>query len=116
MGPSENWEFWQCIKSTLFQIEYSVGIPLEEEEEEEDDISWTGKLRSLIHKIKGLPKMEKKKTTEEEEKYPSKSFIYIGAFYFTFKEKKWKFACSNLAVTVNSTSSIGQPTISNSPI
>ncbi|XP_054825893.1 ryanodine receptor 3 [Eublepharis macularius] len=47
------------------------GIPLEEEEEEEDDISWTGKLRSLIYKIKGLPKTEKKEPTEEEEKYPT---------------------------------------------
>ncbi|XP_044292130.1 ryanodine receptor 3 [Varanus komodoensis] len=47
------------------------GIPLDEEEEEEEDISWTGKLRSLIHKLKGPPKTKKREPTEEEEKYPT---------------------------------------------
>uniref|UniRef100_A0A5F8HC19 Ryanodine receptor 3 n=1 Tax=Monodelphis domestica TaxID=13616 RepID=A0A5F8HC19_MONDO len=47
------------------------GIPLEEEEEEEEDISWTGKLRALIYKIKGPPKPEKEQPMEEEEKCPT---------------------------------------------
>ncbi|XP_077782721.1 ryanodine receptor 3 isoform X7 [Podarcis muralis] len=47
------------------------GIPLEAEEEEEEDLSWTGKLRSLVYKIKGPPKTEKREPTEEEEKYPT---------------------------------------------
>ncbi|XP_053136342.1 ryanodine receptor 3 isoform X7 [Hemicordylus capensis] len=47
------------------------GIPLEEEEEEDEDISWTDKLCSLIYKIKGPPKAEKRETTEEELKYPT---------------------------------------------
>ncbi|XP_062823289.1 ryanodine receptor 3 isoform X1 [Anolis carolinensis] len=47
------------------------GIPLEEEEVEDKDISWAGKLRSLIYKIKGAPKTEVRETTEEEEKYPT---------------------------------------------
>ncbi|CAI5764049.1 ryanodine receptor 3 [Podarcis lilfordi] len=47
------------------------GIPLEGEEEEEEDLSWTGKLRSLVYKIKGPPKTEKREPTEEEEKYPT---------------------------------------------
>ncbi|XP_010015146.1 PREDICTED: ryanodine receptor 3-like, partial [Nestor notabilis] len=46
------------------------GIPLEEEEEEEEDSSFTGKLRSLMYKIKGPPKAEKVEPKEEEEKYP----------------------------------------------
>uniref|UniRef100_A0A8B9ER95 Ryanodine receptor 3 n=1 Tax=Anser cygnoides TaxID=8845 RepID=A0A8B9ER95_ANSCY len=48
------------------------GIPLEEEEEEEEDSTLTGKLRSLIYKIKGPPKAEKVEPREEEEKSPSK--------------------------------------------
>ncbi|KAK9409673.1 ryanodine receptor 3-like [Crotalus adamanteus] len=47
------------------------GIPLEEEKEEEENISWAGKLCSLIYKIKGIPKTEKREATEEEEKYPT---------------------------------------------
>ncbi|XP_044515975.1 ryanodine receptor 3 [Gracilinanus agilis] len=47
------------------------GIPLEEEEEEEEDISWTGKLRALIYKIKGPPKPEKEQPMEEEEQCPT---------------------------------------------
>ncbi|XP_048805476.1 ryanodine receptor 3 isoform X1 [Lagopus muta] len=47
------------------------GIPLEEEEEEEEDSSLTGKLRSLIYKIKGPPKPEKIEPREEEEKSPT---------------------------------------------
>uniref|UniRef100_A0ABM5FAI2 Ryanodine receptor 3 n=1 Tax=Pogona vitticeps TaxID=103695 RepID=A0ABM5FAI2_9SAUR len=48
------------------------GIPLDEEEIESEDTSWTGKLRSLIYKIKGPPKTEERETTEEEEKkYPT---------------------------------------------
>lgn len=49
-----------------------LGVPLEEEEEEEEDTSWTGKLRALVYKIKGPPKPEKEKPTEEEERRPSK--------------------------------------------
>uniref|UniRef100_A0A5F8H2K8 Ryanodine receptor 3 n=1 Tax=Monodelphis domestica TaxID=13616 RepID=A0A5F8H2K8_MONDO len=51
------------------------GIPLEEEEEEEEDISWTGKLRALIYKIKGPPKPEKEQPMEEEEKSTLKELI-----------------------------------------
>uniref|UniRef100_A0A452HRD6 Ryanodine receptor 3 n=1 Tax=Gopherus agassizii TaxID=38772 RepID=A0A452HRD6_9SAUR len=47
------------------------GIPLEEEEEMDEDTSWMGKLRSLIYKIKGPPKAEKKEPTEVEEKSPT---------------------------------------------
>uniref|UniRef100_A0A8C0F5J6 Ryanodine receptor 3 n=1 Tax=Bubo bubo TaxID=30461 RepID=A0A8C0F5J6_BUBBB len=47
------------------------GIPLEEEEEEEEDSSLTGKLRSLMYKIKGPPKAEKAEPKEEEEKSPT---------------------------------------------
>ncbi|KAK2533298.1 Ryr3 [Columba livia] len=47
------------------------GIPLEEEEEEEEDSSLTGKLRSLMYKIKGPPKAEKVEPKEEEEKSPT---------------------------------------------
>uniref|UniRef100_A0A8B9TRC2 Ryanodine receptor 3 n=1 Tax=Anas platyrhynchos TaxID=8839 RepID=A0A8B9TRC2_ANAPL len=47
------------------------GIPLEEEEEEEEDSTLTGKLRSLIYKIKGPPKAEKVEPREEEEKSPT---------------------------------------------
>ncbi|OXB83885.1 UNVERIFIED_CONTAM: hypothetical protein H355_009369 [Colinus virginianus] len=47
------------------------GIPLEEEEEEEEDSSLTGKLRSLIYKIKGPPKPEKVEPREEEDKSPT---------------------------------------------
>nr|XP_030130385.3 ryanodine receptor 3 isoform X11 [Taeniopygia guttata] len=47
------------------------GIPLEEEEEEEEDSSLTGKLRSLMYKIKGPPKAEKLEPREEEEKAPT---------------------------------------------
>uniref|UniRef100_A0A8C3F1K5 Ryanodine receptor 3 n=1 Tax=Corvus moneduloides TaxID=1196302 RepID=A0A8C3F1K5_CORMO len=47
------------------------GIPLEEEEEEEEDSSLTGKLRSLMYKIKGPPKAEKLEPKEEEEKAPT---------------------------------------------
>uniref|UniRef100_A0A7M4FM49 Ryanodine receptor 3 n=1 Tax=Crocodylus porosus TaxID=8502 RepID=A0A7M4FM49_CROPO len=48
------------------------GIPLEEEEEEEEDGSWTGKLRSLLYKIKGPPTAEKEEPRgEEEEKAPT---------------------------------------------
>ncbi|KAM6461143.1 ryanodine receptor 3 [Liasis olivaceus] len=47
------------------------GIPLDEEEEEEEKISWAGKLCSLIYKIKGTQKTEKREPTEEEEKYPT---------------------------------------------
>ncbi|XP_074091124.1 ryanodine receptor 3 isoform X9 [Macrotis lagotis] len=47
------------------------GIPLEEEEEEEEDTSWTGKLRALIYKIKGQPKLEKEQPMEEEEQCPT---------------------------------------------
>ncbi|KAJ7424709.1 hypothetical protein BTVI_05383 [Pitangus sulphuratus] len=47
------------------------GIPLEEEEEEEEDSSLTGKLRSLMYKIKGPPKAEKVEPEEEEEKSPT---------------------------------------------
>lgn len=96
-------------------MSYPIGIPLEEEEEEDDDITWAGKLRFLIYKIKGLPKTEKKKTTEEEEKYPSKSFIYIGVFYFTLNENE-KLSCSNLANSVNSTCGVEKPIISYSSI
>ncbi|XP_029456052.1 LOW QUALITY PROTEIN: ryanodine receptor 3 [Rhinatrema bivittatum] len=46
------------------------GIPLSEEEEEEEDTSWTGKLHSLVYKIKGRPKAEKD-PIEEEEKAPT---------------------------------------------
>uniref|UniRef100_A0A8B9TU88 Ryanodine receptor 3 n=1 Tax=Anas platyrhynchos TaxID=8839 RepID=A0A8B9TU88_ANAPL len=52
------------------------GIPLEEEEEEEEDSTLTGKLRSLIYKIKGPPKAEKVEPREEEEKSPSKFSFY----------------------------------------
>ncbi|XP_072786243.1 ryanodine receptor 3 isoform X9 [Taeniopygia guttata] len=47
------------------------GIPLEEEEEEEEDSSLTGKLHSLMYKIKGPPKAEKLEPREEEEKAPT---------------------------------------------
>ncbi|XP_054256673.1 ryanodine receptor 3 [Indicator indicator] len=47
------------------------GIPLEEEEVEEEDSSLTGKLRSLMYKIKGPPKAEKVEPKEEEEKSPT---------------------------------------------
>uniref|UniRef100_A0A8C4VEF0 Ryanodine receptor 3 n=1 Tax=Falco tinnunculus TaxID=100819 RepID=A0A8C4VEF0_FALTI len=47
------------------------GIPLEEEEEEEEDSSLTGKLRSLMYKIKGPPKTAKVEPKEEEEKSPT---------------------------------------------
>ncbi|GAB0190548.1 ryanodine receptor 3 [Grus japonensis] len=47
------------------------GIPLEEEEEEEEDSSLTGKLCSLMYKIKGPPKAEKVEPKEEEEKSPT---------------------------------------------
>ncbi|KAM9380915.1 ryanodine receptor 3 [Phaethornis superciliosus] len=47
------------------------GIPLEEEEEEEEDSSLTGKLRSLMYKIKGPPKAEKVEPKDEEEKAPT---------------------------------------------
>uniref|UniRef100_A0A803W213 Ryanodine receptor 3 n=1 Tax=Ficedula albicollis TaxID=59894 RepID=A0A803W213_FICAL len=47
------------------------GIPLEEEDEEEEDSSLTGKLRSLMYKIKGPPKAEKLEPKEEEEKAPT---------------------------------------------
>lgn len=53
------------------------GIPLEEEEEEEEDSTLTGKLRSLIYKIKGPPKAEKVEPREEEEKSPSKFSFYV---------------------------------------
>lgn len=49
-----------------------LGVPLEEEEEEEEDMSWAGKLRALVYKIKGPPKPEKEQPTEEEERCPSK--------------------------------------------
>ncbi|KAJ6667359.1 hypothetical protein lerEdw1_017337 [Lerista edwardsae] len=59
-------------RSGRSNVDLEIGcIPLEEEEMEEDDISWTGKLRSLIYKIKGLPKTEKRESAEEEEKYPT---------------------------------------------
>ncbi|KAM6311510.1 ryanodine receptor 3 [Aegotheles albertisi] len=47
------------------------GIPLEEEEEEEEDSSFTGKLRSLVYKIKGPPKAEKIEPKDKEEKSPT---------------------------------------------
>ncbi|XP_064003828.1 ryanodine receptor 3 [Pogoniulus pusillus] len=47
------------------------GIPLEEEEMEEEDSSLTGKLRSLMYKIKGPPKAEKVEPKEEEEQSPT---------------------------------------------
>ncbi|XP_019482753.1 PREDICTED: ryanodine receptor 3 [Hipposideros armiger] len=47
------------------------GVPLEEEEDEEEDTSWTGKLCALVYKIKGPPKPEKEKPTEEEESCPT---------------------------------------------
>uniref|UniRef100_A0A8C0F4N3 Ryanodine receptor 3 n=1 Tax=Bubo bubo TaxID=30461 RepID=A0A8C0F4N3_BUBBB len=43
----------------------------QEEEEEEEDSSLTGKLRSLMYKIKGPPKAEKAEPKEEEEKSPT---------------------------------------------
>ncbi|ETE69863.1 Ryanodine receptor 3, partial [Ophiophagus hannah] len=49
------------------------GIPLDEEKEEEENISWARKLCSLIYKIKGKQRTEKRVATEEEEKYPSKN-------------------------------------------
>lgn len=52
---------------------YPLGIPLEEKKEEEENVSWAGKLCSLIYKIKGIEKTEKREATEEEEKYPSKN-------------------------------------------
>lgn len=45
---------------------------MEEEEEEEEDVSWTGKFRALVYKIRGPPKPEKEQPTEEEERCPSK--------------------------------------------
>jgi ryanodine receptor 3 len=49
-----------------------TGVPLEEEEEEEEDVSWTGRLRALVHKIRGPPTPEKVQPTEEKESCPGK--------------------------------------------
>lgn len=40
----------------------------------------TGKLRSLMYKIKGPPKAEKLEPKEEEEKAPSKFSFHINTF------------------------------------
>uniref|UniRef100_A0A670JW45 Ryanodine receptor 3 n=1 Tax=Podarcis muralis TaxID=64176 RepID=A0A670JW45_PODMU len=78
--PQEQVDFLPSFLSSILPFEYSMmmkwiyyplGIPLEGEEEEEEDLSWTGKLRSLVYKIKGPPKTEKREPTEEEEKYPT---------------------------------------------
>nr|XP_033808279.1 ryanodine receptor 3 isoform X2 [Geotrypetes seraphini] len=63
------------IRDELYEFHEDLllhcGIPLEEEEEEEEDVSWTGRLLSLVYKIKGRPKAEEKDPTEEEEKAPT---------------------------------------------
>lgn len=63
----------KILQAYYFSYCYTLGIPLDEEKEEEENISWAGKLCSLIYKIKGVQKTEKRETTEEEEKYPSKN-------------------------------------------
>ncbi|XP_069065087.1 ryanodine receptor 3 isoform X1 [Pleurodeles waltl] len=63
------------IREELYEFHEDLlmhcGIPLEEDEEEEEDTSWSGRLRSLIYKIKGRPKTEEKDPAEEEEKSPT---------------------------------------------
>ncbi|XP_053330419.1 ryanodine receptor 3-like [Spea bombifrons] len=41
------------------------------EDEEEEDTSWTGRLRTLVYKIKGRSKTEEQDPAEEEEKSPT---------------------------------------------
>ncbi|XP_056401288.1 ryanodine receptor 3 isoform X2 [Hyla sarda] len=63
------------IRDELYEFHEDLlmhcGIPLDEEEDEEEDTSWTGRLRSLVHKIKGRPKTEEQDPAEEEEKSPT---------------------------------------------
>ncbi|OCT64786.1 hypothetical protein XELAEV_18041025mg [Xenopus laevis] len=63
------------IRDELYQFHEDLlmhsGIPLDEEEEEEEDTSMTGRLRTLLYKIKGRPKTEENDADEEEEKSPT---------------------------------------------
>ncbi|XP_075469375.1 ryanodine receptor 3 isoform X3 [Ascaphus truei] len=63
------------IRDELYEFHEDLlmhcGIPLEEEEGEEEDTSWTGRLRTLVYKIKGRSNTEEQDPAEEEEKSPT---------------------------------------------
>ncbi|XP_053330601.1 ryanodine receptor 3 [Spea bombifrons] len=73
--PQENCPCPEEIRDELYEFHEDLlihcGIPLDEEDEEEEDTSWTGRLRTLVYKIKGRSKTEEQDPAEEEEKSPT---------------------------------------------
>ncbi|XP_053330367.1 ryanodine receptor 3-like [Spea bombifrons] len=71
----ENCPCLEEIRDELYEFHEDLlihcGIPLDEEDEEEEDTSWTGRLRTLVYKIKGRSKTEEQDPAEEEEEYPT---------------------------------------------